>query len=56
VALSDLGVDALAAAVAQAAEAEEEPAKKNACMRSPMVLGALRDIAVAVVAKRLGDL
>jgi hypothetical protein len=50
-------VDALAAAFAQAAEAEKEPERKNRLRAIADGLGgAVRDIAVAVVAKRLGDL
>jgi hypothetical protein len=50
-------VDALAVAFAQAAEAEREPAKKNRLRAVADGLGgAVKDIAVAVVAKHLGDL
>jgi hypothetical protein len=50
-------VDALVAAFAEAAEAEKEPAKRNRLRAVADGLGgAVRDIAVAVVAKRLGDL
>jgi hypothetical protein len=50
-------VDALAAAFAQAAEAEKEPERKNRLRAVADGLGgAVRDVAVAVIAKRLGDL
>jgi hypothetical protein len=50
-------VDALATAFAQAAEAEKEPAKKKRLRAvADGLRGVLRDIAVGVVAKRLGDL
>ena len=50
-------VDELAAAFAQAAEAETEPEKKNRLRAVADGLGgAVKDIAVAVIAKRLGDL
>jgi hypothetical protein len=50
-------VDALAAAFAQAAEAEKEPEKKQRLRAVADGLGgALRDIAVAVISKRLGEL
>jgi hypothetical protein len=50
-------VDALAAAFAEAADAEEEPAKKNRLRSIAEGLGdAVRDIAVSVIAKRLGEL
>jgi hypothetical protein len=50
-------VDALAVAFAQAAEAEKEPAKKNRLrVVADGLGGAVKDIAVAVVAKHLGDL
>jgi hypothetical protein len=54
---ADSIVDALAAAFARAAEAEEEPAKKKRLRAVADGLGsALRDIAVGVISKRLGDL
>jgi hypothetical protein len=50
-------VDALAAAFAQAAEAEEEPAKKSRLRAVADGLGgAARDIAVGVAIKQLGGL
>jgi hypothetical protein len=54
---ADSIVDELAAAFAQAAEAEKEPAKKKRLRAVADGLGsALRDIAVGVISKRLGDL
>jgi hypothetical protein len=54
---ADSLVDALAAAFAQAAEAEKEPERKQRLRAVADGLGgALRDIAVAVVSKRLGEL
>jgi hypothetical protein len=50
-------VDALAAAFARAAEAEEEPEERRRLRAAAEGLGgALRDIAVAVIAKRLGEI
>jgi hypothetical protein len=50
-------VDELAVAFAQAAEAEKEPERKNRLRAIADGLGgAVKEIAVAVIAKRLGDL
>jgi hypothetical protein len=54
---TDSLVDALAAAFAQAADAEKEPEKKQRLRAIADGLGgALRDIAVGVISKRLGEL
>lgn len=54
---ADSTVDALAAAFARAAEAEQEPARKKRLRAVADGLGGvLRDIAVGVISKRLGDL
>jgi hypothetical protein len=50
-------VEALAAAYAQAAEAEQEPEEKRRLRAvADGLRGAVRDVAVAVIARQLGDL